>query len=98
MKKRPNLRKEILKRFRYYFKNEGNPWINGGAIERFALELGFKGSTAGRILRKMSEEKNGIEKILNKKDIKTEHSRVSSIWYQYIPSRNEELGLRMKNI
>lgn len=35
---------------------KGRDWINGGEIERLAIGVGYKGSTASRVLRLLAEE------------------------------------------
>lgn len=53
-----------------------NPdWINGGELERLAMSVGFKGSTAGRELRWLSEHGH-IEKEERK------GRKIGSIWYR----------------
>jgi len=41
-------------RIQRYLKGRG--WINGGEIERLAISVGYKGSTASRILRQLAED------------------------------------------
>lgn len=49
--KRPNLTNHLLDSL----KRHGG-WQNAGELEREALTIGYKGSTASRILRKLVEE------------------------------------------
>lgn len=71
-----SLKEQILKRFREHYLNGFNGFVNGGEIEKFAISLGYKGSTAGRELRLMSDgisEKPSLEK----EERKGPHSRVA---------------------
>lgn len=52
-------------------------WINGGELERLAMSVGYKGSTAGSLCRKM--ERDG----LIVKDLR-QGKTVASIWYKII--------------
>lgn len=63
--------KERLLRF---LKNHPQ-WINGGELEKLSMSVGFKGSTAGRELRWLSEH-GFIEKEERK------GKKVKSIWYK----------------
>lgn len=59
--------------YRYLSRHQGE-WINGGELEKLAITVGYKGSTAGRELRRLSE----LEMIK-----KEERGRIKSIWYCY---------------
>jgi len=50
-------------------------WVHGGEIERLAQQAGYKGSTAGRICRKMREEGK----------IKQKKNNRNHILYKYSP-------------
>ena len=50
-------------------------WVNGGEIERLAMDLGYKGSNASRRLREL--ENDGI---IIREERKGE--RVKSVWYR----------------
>jgi len=39
-----------------YFEQRKNIWVNGGEIERNALETGYKASNASRRLRELANE------------------------------------------
>lgn len=64
------LRDRILR----YFRKE-QVWINGGTIERLALDHGYKGSTASRELRQLHED-SLLERELRK------GYKVKSVWYR----------------
>jgi len=84
-----SLRKEILSNFRVKYLRGENGYINGGAIERFALERGYKASNASRRLREMTEDGELEVDYLGKKKTAS---------YRYIPTRHEQLSLRMKHV
>lgn len=91
--KRQTLKSQILRKFKILYREKGNPFVNGGAIERFAMEIGFKGSTASRELRLMAE--NGI---LERQEFKNPNTNISSVSYKYIPTRNEILSANFKRM
>lgn len=45
-----------LKNRIYSYINSRNYWINGGEIEKLAMETGYKASNASRRLRELSED------------------------------------------
>jgi len=51
-------------------------WTNGGDLEVFAIQEGYKGSTASRVCRQLREDGIIIDE-LRKGD------RVESVWYKY---------------
>lgn len=79
-----SLREQIYKKFRFYWKERGNPWINGSSVERYALEQGFKPSNASRRLRELAEE--GLLERLEEK----------SVSYRYKPTEHEIIRLKMR--
>ena len=42
--------------YRYFLKREANGFVNGGVIEEYALNAGFKASNASRRLRELCNE------------------------------------------
>ena len=51
-------------------------WTNGNDLEVFAIQEGYKGSTASRVCRQLREDGIIIDE-LRKGD------RVESVWYKY---------------
>ena len=73
--KKPTLQDIIIK----YLQTCGADFVNGGELERLALEKGYKGSNADRTLRKMRED--GI--ITLDKDRDQKHT----VWYSINPTK-----------
>ena len=59
------LKSRILSYFEQWKRHDPEMFINGGEIERLALNAGNKGSTASRILRSLAED-GFLERRLNK--------------------------------
>lgn len=70
--KKPSLKDKLLE----YVRSK-NDWVNGGELERYAMELGKKGSTASRELRTLSEAENSP--LLKEERM---GQKVKSIWYK----------------
>jgi hypothetical protein len=93
MRQKPTIRDEILKRFRMRFREGYNNYINAQVIEDYIHKITYKKhETIGRELRRMAEEM-----LLNKNEIKEKPNKIASIYYQYIPLKNEILSMGMKN-
>jgi hypothetical protein len=54
-------------------------WTNGGEVERFAMELGYKASNASRRCRELASEG-----VLDRREIN------GSVWYRYVPKFQPE--------
>lgn len=73
-----NSLKSRIVNFLYQWKEyDPKMFVNGGEIERLALQCGYKGSTASRILRKLAEE-GKPERRINK------GAGTHSVEYRYI--------------
>jgi len=70
------MRNSLKQRILRYLKRNGD-YVNGGDIERIAMENNFKGSTASRICRSLAEE--GL--ILREE---RKGKRARSVWYRAI--------------
>lgn len=92
-------------RIEAYFKNHYDQWINGGELERLAMDHGYKGSTCGRILRDMSEF---ADSLLLKEERKNPVTKVTSIFYKLndkhsrvetyrVPALGKEIKVLIKN-
>lgn len=57
----------------------GREWVNGGWVERFALDRGYKASNGSRRARELAE--NGI---LQRKE------QDGSVWYRLAPKEKKE--------
>lgn len=90
---RITLRSQLLDRFRSNWKQEGEVrLINAQVIEDVMHPVtGKKHETIGRELRRMAEDG-----IITKQEIKNQHTKVSSVYYAYIPTRHELLSEQMK--
>ena len=76
MKKR---KVSLTSRIQSYFLKRHSEYINGGELERLAMENGYKGSTCGRILRSMAEFEDSF---LIKEERKNPNTGVTSIYYK----------------
>ncbi len=65
---------------KYLRNNQG--WINGGELERLALEHGYKASNVSRRLRELCEDG-----LIERKIDKTENGKVASVWYKATPPK-----------
>lgn len=77
MKNKLSLSDRILK----YLRNR-NEFVNGGTLEKMAMSAGYKGSTASRICRLLTERG-----LLERKE---EGQRVRSVWYRALPPKRIE--------
>lgn len=68
--------KSLSERITAYLKRQGG-WINGGELERLALDNGYKGSTISRVCRKLAEDK-----ILEAEERKNPNTGRNSVWYR----------------
>lgn len=68
----------LNERLQRYFSQRPDLFINGGEIERLALDVGYKGSTASRIMRKLAEEG-----YLEREERKNGRSGIRSVWYKW---------------
>lgn len=71
--KKESLRDRIIR----YFRNHPE-MVNGGEIERLAMEKGYKASNASRRLRELQEEG-----ILARREIKNPKTKIKSVWYKF---------------
>lgn len=71
----------LKQRIKNYMRRHEDEWINGGEIERLALENGYKGSTASRECRLLAEQG-----ILQRKEERNSNTNIKSVWYM-IPKR-----------
>lgn len=102
MRSKPTIRELILARFKTRFKEGNNGFVNGEAIEEVIhIKTGKKHSTVNRVLRDMSSiedlQGNKLTPVLEKQEMKLEGSRIASIYYKYIPSKNEVSSFIMMN-
>lgn len=74
-----------------YLKSRQGSWINGGELERLALDAGYKGSTVSRILRLLAEESleptplpegGFVERAIK------EGARTPSVWYRWMAEKD----------
>jgi len=59
---------------------DSNGWVNGGEIERLAMDKGYKASNASRRLREMQNDG-----LLDREERMGEHAR--SVWYKIIEDK-----------
>jgi 3-methyladenine DNA glycosylase/8-oxoguanine DNA glycosylase len=92
-----SLHKQLLKRFRERFREGKNDFVNSQTIQDYAHEhfrrednSQYKHEYAGRLLRKMAEDKEIEPKIIDGKN-------TESVFYRYIPDDNEIISVMMKN-
>jgi len=86
------IREIILKRFRTHWRDGFSGFVNSQQIQDSIHTLtGKKHETIGRELRRMSEDN-----LITKKEIKNPNSKISSVFYSYIPTRHEILSEKMK--
>lgn len=82
--------KSLKERILDYLSNTSD-FVNGGEIERLAMEKGFKASNASRRLRELAEE--GVLEREERKGKKR-----MSVWYRYkrveMPVYQRQLSLR----
>lgn len=69
--------KQSLKERIITFLRSYPDWHNGGEIEKLAMNVGYKGSTAGRELRYLTNEGKILSEVRKGK-------RVKSAWYKII--------------
>lgn len=75
--------KDSLKtRLFQYLKAHPNQWLNGGILERYAEELGYKGSNGGRRARELVGPKVERREVLTKEGRRT-------VEYRYVESPYE---------
>lgn len=68
-----SLKERIVEVFKAYSKNYGpDIWINGGEVERFAMNIGYKSSNASRRCRELENE-GILEKRINPKNRSVEY-------------------------
>jgi predicted transcriptional regulator len=80
-----SIKKQILTRFKTKFKEGHCGFVNSQKIQDIIhSKTGKKHETIGRVLRKLAE--TGV---IEKKEMKIENSKVASVYYKYIPSKNE---------
>lgn len=97
------MKQSLQKRIIKYLKNKQG-WVNGGDIERKALDIGYKASNASRRLRILVEASNGLkttsehvtaQKILGEGKIEKKDEK--SVWYRYTPSKYELIHAKMRH-
>ncbi len=87
-------RDHILKRFRENWKKGKDGFANAQLIEDVLHPItGRKHETIGRELRRMAEEG-----LLEAQEMKLDNAKVASIYYKYIPTRNEILSANFKRM
>lgn len=74
-------RESLSNRILTYFKKRRHIWTNGGEIERLAMDNGYKGSTAAREMRHLSEPREDYVVDLLKEERKNPTTKITSIWY-----------------
>lgn len=88
------IQESILKRFKQNFRDGKQGFVNSQNIQDVIHDItGHKHETIGRSLRKLAEDG-----IIERKEIENKNSKVSSVWYRYIPSRNEILSQSMRTL
>ena len=58
-------RKQLKPQLIDYMESQDG-WVHSGDLERLALYVGYKASTAGRMLRKMRENRELEQKLVNR--------------------------------
>lgn len=85
------LRLQLLKRFKLNWRNGHQGFVNSQTIQEVMHPLtGRKHETIGRALRLMAEEG-----LLQAQTMKGEGSKVSSVYYKYIPNEHEQTAMFM---
>ena len=88
--------KSLKERIRLFmlrgWRNDPERWCNGGVIERLALAAGHKASTASRRARELAEAG-----ILERKEERNPNTGVNSVWYRYIPTREQLLSRELQH-
>jgi len=74
----------------------GKRWVNGGEIERFAMDQGMKASNGSRRARELAEDKKIFRKEMN-----------GSVWYMakymaqtsiYSPAKQKEMSEKQRKL
>lgn len=60
------------------FLKKGGTFVNGGEIEKLAMDAGFKASNASRRLRELCEEG-----LIQREERKNPETGINSVWYRY---------------
>lgn len=70
-----------------YLKGRPRTWVNGGDMERLAMDAGYKASTVSRRLRELAEESalgtGDLPGSIEREERPGTHSR--SVWYRWVP-------------
>lgn len=74
------MRNESLKERILVYLSGTDKWINGGEIERLAMNVGYKSSNASRRCRELVNE-GKILKAIRRSPV----SGVASVWYHRLP-------------
>lgn len=61
--------------------DERGDWINGGDIERLAMDHGYKASNASRRMREMYEDK-----LVEREERRADTRNVMTVWYRLLPN------------
>ena len=59
------------------FLHEAGGWVNGGSIERLAMDHGYKASNASRRMREMHDDK-----LVEREERPGETRRIKTVWYK----------------
>jgi hypothetical protein len=73
------MRNESLKERIYHYINGSDKFLNGGEIERLAMDAGYKASNASRRCRELVTE-GKIVRMFRREG----NSKVASVWYSKI--------------
>jgi DNA-binding MarR family transcriptional regulator len=74
------LEKKSLHTIILEYLEERGGWVNGGEIERLAMDHGYKASNASRRLREMYEDK-----LVEREERRAEKRAVKTVWYHLLP-------------
>lgn len=83
----------LRQRAHRYLKTRSGQWVNGGELERLALNAGYKGSTISRELRKLAEESRDRELDLGGFVLRQEVTgkRTRSVEYCWVPQKTDRV-------
>lgn len=88
-----SMKLSLRERAHKYLKARPKKWINGGEMERLAMDAGYKGSTISRELRRLAEESYDKELDLGGFVLRDEKpgERTRSVWYAWVAERDKKV-------